>query len=322
MNETTVLRVLLKGIDGDYIGKEFHVSKDIFLIGRQLNSDLKFTDKTISSEHARIIKRTGYYEIEDLDSSNGTFVNDTRVSNARLRTGDVIAINKIKFKFINPFEVERTEISDGEAFKESMKNFTADQELEKNLGVKKDDTAPLPVKKIRALRRITPGLFLSGLFFSLAVSYLVTIVIPFVIRMTQLSPFNTSSVLNLVKGQLIGGPYFHTHQYWTLSVNIDLLYLLAGICIPVGLILGGVVFQKRIGGGRLKNALIFSFFYVIFGLLFQLAVLGFSSQTWAAINSGMKFGLTGITINFIVTMIYFLLVSFLFSLAGAFLSRD
>lgn len=307
---------------GDLQGKEFHVSTDTFLIGRHFKSDLRIDDKSISSEHARVNKKDGHYEIEDLNSSNGTFVNDTRISNARLRTGDVIGINKVKFRFMNPFEVERTEISDGKSFQESMKTFNADKELEKELGIKKDDTAPMPVQKMKAFRKITPGLFISGLIFSLAVSYLVTIVIPFVIRLTQISPFNTTTIWNLLKGQLIGVPFFHSHQYWTLSVNIDLLYLLAGICIPIGLILGGAVFQRRIGGGRLKNALIFSFFYVIFGLFFQMAVLRFSSQTWVAFNSGVKFGLTGIPLNFAVTMVYFLLVSFLFSLAGAFLSRE
>ncbi len=321
MNETTVLKVVLKGLDSDFNGMEFHVRKDIFKIGRHINSDLKLTDKTISSDHARIVKHTDHYEIEDLGSSNGTFVNDTRVSNARIKTGDVIAFNMIKFKFINPFDVERTEISDGESFKESMKTFTADKELEKGLGIAKDDTAPLPVKKIRALRKITTGLFLSGLIFSLAVSFLITIVIPLLIRLIQVTSFNTTAVWNLVKGQLIGFPFFHSHLYWTLSANINLLYFLAGICIPVGLILGGAVFHSRIGGGRLKNAVIFSLFYVILGLFFQISMLGYSSQTWVAVNSGVKFGLTGIVVNFTVTMIYVWLVSFLLSLAGAFLSR-
>lgn len=321
MNETTVLKVLLKGLTDDFDGMNFHIGKDAFLIGRHINSDLKLTDKTISSKHAQIIKQEGYYKVEDLDSSNGTFVNDTRISNSRLRTGDVIAFHKIKFRFVNPFEDERTEITDGEAFRESMKTFTADKELEKGIGITKDDTAPLPVNKIRALRKITPGLFLSGLIFSLAVSFLVTLVIPFLIRLIQITPFNTSAVWNLVKGQLIGFPFFHSHLYWTLSVNIDLLYILAGICIPVGLALGGALFHNRIGGGRLKNAVIFSLFYVIFGLFFQLAVLEFSSQTWVAVNSGMKFGMTGIVVNFAITMIYFWLVSFLFTLTGAFISR-
>jgi len=321
MNETTVLKVHLKGLEEDFHGNEFHISGETFLVGRHFKAELRIEDKTISSEHARITKKNGHYEIEDLDSSNGTFVNDTRISHSRLRTGDVIAFNKIKFRFINPFEVERTEISDGESFRESMKSFTADKELEKGMGITKDDTAPLPVKEIRALRKITPGLFLSGLIFSLTVSFLVSVVIPLLIRLFQVTPFNTSEVWNLLKGQLIGFPFFHSHLYWTLSVNIDLLYFLAGICIPIGLILGGAVFQYRIGGGRLKNALIFSLFYVIIGLFFQLLVLKFSSQTWVAVNSGVKFGLTGIAINFAVTMIYVLLVSFLFSLAGAFFPR-
>ena len=179
----------------------------------------------------------------------------------------------------------------------------------------------MPVIKIRPLRKMTPGLFLSGLIFSLAISFLVTIVIPFLIRVIQITPFNTTAVWTLMKGQFIGIPFFHSHLYWTLAVHIDWLYFLAGLCIPVGLILGGMVFHDRIGGGRLKNAVIFSLFYVIIGLFFQLSVLEFSSQTWVAVNSGMKFGLTGIPVNFAVTMIYFLLVSFLFSLAGAFLSR-
>lgn len=321
MNETTVLKVVLKGVSGDYNGQDFHVDQETFLIGRHIKTNLRIEDNTISSEHARIIKKDEHYEIEDLNSSNGTFVNDTRISNSRLKTGDVIAFNKIKFRFFNPFEVERTEISDGEFFKKSMKTFTADKELEKGLGIRKDDTAPMPVKKVRALRKITPGLFLSGLIFSLAISFLVTIVIPFLIRLIQVNSFNTTAVWNLVKGQLIGIPFFHSHLYWTLAVNIDILYLLAGICIPAGLIIGGMAFHYRIGGGRLKNAVIFSMFYVIFGLFFQLSVLEFSSQTWVAVNSGVKFGLTGIAVNFAVTMIYFWLVSFLLSLAGAFFSR-
>ncbi len=321
MDNTAILKVHLKGLEGDLQGEEIHIGKDTFLIGRHFKAELRIEDKTISSEHARITKKDGYYEIEDLNSSNGTFVNDTRISNSRLRTGDVIGINKIKFRFVNPFEVERTEISDGEAFRESMKSFTADKELEKGLGVTKDDTAPLPVKNIRALRKITPGLFLSGLIFSLAVSFLLSIVIPFLIRVIQIDSFSSSAVWNLLKGHLIGLPFFHSHLYWTLSVNIDIFYFLAGICVPAGLILGGAVFQYRIGGGRLKNAVIFSLFYVIFGLFFQISVLEFSSQTWVAVNSGVKFGLTGIAVNFGVTIIYFWLVSFLFSLAGAYFSR-
>ncbi|MFK7872871.1 MAG: HD domain-containing phosphohydrolase [Oligoflexales bacterium] len=69
------------------------------LIGRDQQSDIVVQDNSISRFHVRIRKRGRIHIIEDLDSSNGTFVNGERVHNATLHTGDHILIGDTVFMF-------------------------------------------------------------------------------------------------------------------------------------------------------------------------------------------------------------------------------
>lgn len=71
----------------------------ILLIGRLPNCDLVLESPQVSRRHA-IIRQVGEaYSIEDLDSSNGTFVNDERVKQAELHEGDLIQISKYRLLF-------------------------------------------------------------------------------------------------------------------------------------------------------------------------------------------------------------------------------
>lgn len=63
-----------------YPDKEFPLVKDEMVIGRDTASDIVISDAEISRRHARIYKLGDSYMIEDLGSTNGSFVNGQRLT--------------------------------------------------------------------------------------------------------------------------------------------------------------------------------------------------------------------------------------------------
>jgi ABC-type multidrug transport system ATPase subunit len=64
-------------------------------IGRAPDNDIVIPDVLVSRHHATLVPHTGWSEIRDARSSNGTFVNGVRVEAAALREGDVITIGNV-----------------------------------------------------------------------------------------------------------------------------------------------------------------------------------------------------------------------------------
>ena len=70
-------------------------------IGRATNSDIHIKDSTVSSQHAKIVTYFDASYIEDLESTNGTFVNGKRVQKHILNPGDVISVGTHTLKVEN-----------------------------------------------------------------------------------------------------------------------------------------------------------------------------------------------------------------------------
>lgn len=81
---------------GSKIGQQFKVTKSRFTIGRQAGNDLQLPSPFVSKFHAEIRRdETGGYWIEDLRSTNGTFVEKNEVNAATLLTdGNTIIVGK------------------------------------------------------------------------------------------------------------------------------------------------------------------------------------------------------------------------------------
>ncbi len=91
----------LKFISGKYQGGEFPLKVDKqVVIGRSSELDMVLVEDMVSRKHAKITVGDGRILIEDLGSTNGTFVNGEKIKQARLKEGDRILIGTSILKLI------------------------------------------------------------------------------------------------------------------------------------------------------------------------------------------------------------------------------
>ncbi len=78
----------------DTVLKTLETDKEMITIGRNNNSDIQINNLGASKKHAAITRRNGTYMIEDLNSTNGTLLNNEQITKAGLSGKDVITIGK------------------------------------------------------------------------------------------------------------------------------------------------------------------------------------------------------------------------------------
>jgi diguanylate cyclase (GGDEF)-like protein len=93
-------------ISGARLGARIVPDGDDVVIGRDVHTDFQIADRGVSRRHCRIFARDGGYWIEDLGSTNHTYVNDRAVDRAPLRDGDHVRISSTTLKFIGAGNIE------------------------------------------------------------------------------------------------------------------------------------------------------------------------------------------------------------------------
>ena len=89
----------LVGAAGTYMGEVFPVNGTV-VIGRDPGNPVPLDrDTTTSRRHAQITAEGGAFRIQDLGSSNGTYVNGTRITETVLQPGDEVSIGGTRFRF-------------------------------------------------------------------------------------------------------------------------------------------------------------------------------------------------------------------------------
>jgi hypothetical protein len=68
-------------------------------VGRDAGSDIVLAETVVSGTHARLVPRGRGYTVEDLGSTNGTFVDDQPVAEAQLRRGSRLRIGDTVFRY-------------------------------------------------------------------------------------------------------------------------------------------------------------------------------------------------------------------------------
>jgi pSer/pThr/pTyr-binding forkhead associated (FHA) protein len=94
------MRAQLIPLDG---GQPIDIVKDLIVLGRKEDCDVRLEHKSVSKLHCVIVKTDGLLLLRDLGSTNGTRVNGTRVRRAALLPNDQISIAHFKFRvFLGP----------------------------------------------------------------------------------------------------------------------------------------------------------------------------------------------------------------------------
>ena len=91
---------MIVSIDGVVI-KEVQLTKDRTSLGRRPYNDIVIDNLAVSGEHAVLQMSGNDVHLEDLNSTNGTYVNGKAVKKQLLLNGDTVEIGKYKIKYVN-----------------------------------------------------------------------------------------------------------------------------------------------------------------------------------------------------------------------------
>jgi pSer/pThr/pTyr-binding forkhead associated (FHA) protein len=125
--------------------REYELDQEIMTIGRKTDNDIQIDNLAVSGNHAKILTILNDSFIEDLSSTNGTFINGQKINKHALQNGEVMLIGKHELTYINESanagdQFEKTMIirPDADGMPEQAES---DQNLEKSIGKIASDLA-------------------------------------------------------------------------------------------------------------------------------------------------------------------------------------
>ncbi|USA52926.1 FHA domain-containing protein [Acinetobacter sp. C32I] len=96
----------LQAITGEFTGQELSIEGDM-LVGRHQDADILLQSADISRRHAALLLKDQQLWVQDLNSSNGTFINDARIEQeTELHDGDILQFASFVFSVLAPAESE------------------------------------------------------------------------------------------------------------------------------------------------------------------------------------------------------------------------
>lgn len=131
-------------------GKTFEINKEVMSIGRRSNMDICIPDSSLSGHHADIIRgeRNGkiFYTLRDNDSTNGTRINNTMITEQELKNSDIVMFGMVEALFEGVSEkilthttrtIDISNISSGLVQGGGNLNPLADQEAARDKNIQK-----------------------------------------------------------------------------------------------------------------------------------------------------------------------------------------
>jgi hypothetical protein len=91
---------LILSFNGSVV-KEYPLDKEVLTIGRKPDNDIHIDNLAVSGNHAKILTILNDSFIEDLGSTNGTFVNDDKITKHALQNGEHITIGKHELRYVS-----------------------------------------------------------------------------------------------------------------------------------------------------------------------------------------------------------------------------
>jgi pSer/pThr/pTyr-binding forkhead associated (FHA) protein len=100
MSQGTASLQVIHSTDREAQGRRYPVGADDVTIGREADNTILVSSDQASRHHARIRRQGDGHVVEDLGSTNGTFVNSKPVTGQALRHGDVLRVASTVLKYV------------------------------------------------------------------------------------------------------------------------------------------------------------------------------------------------------------------------------
>jgi hypothetical protein len=97
---------ILIEIHGPNLGKNYHITEEVITVGRDPVCSIQIDQENVSRSHCKLQKVRGATWVEDLGSTNGTYLNDVPIRRERLRHGDLLKVGGVVFKFVSGGNIE------------------------------------------------------------------------------------------------------------------------------------------------------------------------------------------------------------------------
>ena len=91
-------------VSSNFAGQKFNLTHATMVIGRTEDNDIIIDHRSISRNHAKIVREEGRYKVVDLGSANGVKVNGETYHSIDLRKGDIIELGHVRFRYVEPGE--------------------------------------------------------------------------------------------------------------------------------------------------------------------------------------------------------------------------
>ena len=329
-NQPGSLEVKVVGLTGAYRGNSYEFRGSEFLVGRTPNCDLVLVENTTSAQHAKIVKIGDKFEIQDLRSTNGTFVNGVKVDRKVLRTGDKLKFDQVEFEFVNPVDASRTMMASAEAMAGLGQTIAR---APQPAAAPPPYAPPAPAYQPTAYTpRPTPasaasagakgslfGGSILGVLLATLLVYLVYLVVVLIQSRTADMPgLNIGNVLKSWAGIF---PGMYTHAGWQMTGLKSFTGILILVSLILAPIIGGFVAQAVGKKSRGKTALYFSLLYAAVAVVIQLIVMQFKFEVWPTAFPALAVSL-GKWGNAALCLVYFWGVVFVLGFLGALLVRS
>ena len=137
---------LLLGFNDETLS-EYSLDQETLTIGRRADNDIHIDNLAVSGHHAKILTILNDSFIEDLGSTNGTFINGTKINKHALQDGEVITIGKHTLTYLNDAagagasQFENTVVLRPDAAGMPSEQVHADKQLEESIGKIASDLA-------------------------------------------------------------------------------------------------------------------------------------------------------------------------------------
>jgi len=84
---------------GPNTGARFLLDTDVTTVGRHPDADIFLDDVTVSRRHAEFVRTGGAFQVRDLGSLNGTYIDGVRIDSALLSDGAEVQVGKFRLTF-------------------------------------------------------------------------------------------------------------------------------------------------------------------------------------------------------------------------------